>query len=54
MQIKIIFTLMMEQGSCPGYLVIADMDGQTFGHLRSISLSTSGKMLLFLQVFVVP
>lgn len=52
MSLKTMFAFVLEQGSCPGYIVISDSQDYKFGHIRKINFTAMRKLLNFVAVSI--
>lgn len=50
MMIKIMMTIKLEKGTCPGYEFIWCMDGSKAAHLATASISAIRKLVIYFQV----
>lgn len=50
MSLKGTLALMFEKGTCPGYSVVFDVQGYSFGHLLAMHISLVKKFMYFIQV----
>lgn len=48
--IKIVLATILELGTCPGYVIVFDVQGFGIGHLLSMHISILRKFFFFLQV----
>ena len=50
MLIKIMMVLVLEKGICAGTAIVVDLEGSSWGHLTTLSMSFLRKFMYYIQV----